>query len=53
MLVREDGSTWQEYIHSSGVDFAAVVALDDGSFLMVGEDGVFRYPEANEEKGDD
>ena len=53
VLVRDDGSLWQEYIHSSGVDFAAVVALDDGSFLMVGEDGIFRYPEANEEKGDD
>ena len=53
VLVRDDGSQWEEYIHSSGVDFAAVIALDDGSFLMVGEDGVFRYPEANEEKGDD
>ena len=53
VLVREDGSSWREHIHSSGVDFAAVVALDDGSFLMVGEDGVFRFPEANEENGDD
>jgi len=53
VLVREDGSLWREHIHSSGVDFAAVVALDDGSFLMVGEDGVFRFPETNEEKGDD
>ena len=53
VLVRDDGSTWREHIHSSGVDFAAVVALDDGGFLLVGEDGVFRFPEANEEKGDD
>lgn len=53
VLVRDDGSRWQEYIHSSGVDFAAVVALDDGTFLLVGEDGVFQYPEPDEEKGDD
>ena len=54
VMTRDDSSRWKAEKHSSGVDFAAAVALGDGSFLMVGEDGVFRYPEtAAEEKGDD
>jgi len=32
-------------IHSSGVDFAACAATLDGAFLLVGEDGIHRYPE--------
>ena len=31
--------------HSSSVDFAAVLPLDDGRFLLVGEEGVHWYPE--------
>ncbi len=54
VLTRDDSRDWSETIHSSGVDFAAAVALDDGTFLLVGEDGVFRYPEAaSEETGDE
>ena len=45
VMTRDDGQAWEAVKHSSGVDFAAAVALDDGTFLMVGEDGVFRFPE--------
>jgi photosystem II stability/assembly factor-like uncharacterized protein len=40
----EDGS-FSAYTHSSGVDFAAVIHLDDGSWLLVGESGSHRFPE--------
>lgn len=54
VMVRDDGQSWIAHKHSSGEDFAAAVALDDGTFLMVGEDGVFRYPEPEmQEDGDD
>ena len=33
------------YLHSSGVDFASVIHLDDGSWLLVGEEGSHRFPE--------
>jgi len=39
-----DGGFSARY-HSSGMDFAAVVALEDGTYLMVGEDGTHRWPE--------
>ena len=52
LLVRDDSNGFLAEKHSSGVDFAAAVALDDGSFLLVGEDGVFRYPETAGEEGD-
>jgi len=45
------GGGFSQYTHSSGVDFAAVVALDDHRFLLVGEEGVHYFPEA--EEGDD
>lgn len=44
ILTRDDGKM-QSYMHSSGVDFAAVLAIGDGKFLLVGEDGVHHYPE--------
>ena len=54
VMIRDDGMDWQAEKHSSGVDFAAALAMDDGSFLLVGEDGVFRFPEAaTEEDGDE
>jgi photosystem II stability/assembly factor-like uncharacterized protein len=49
LLVRDDSNGFFAEKHSSGVDFAAAVALGDGSFLLVGEDGVFRYPETAED----
>ena len=52
ILTRDDSNGFKAQKHSSGVDFAAALALDDGSFLLVGEDGVFSYPEAaSEEQG--
>jgi photosystem II stability/assembly factor-like uncharacterized protein len=54
VLIRDDGTEWTEETHSSGVDFAASIALDDETFLLVGEDGVFRYPEtATEGEGNE
>lgn len=44
ILKRDDG-VLQSYAHSSGVDFAAVLPMGDGTFLLVGEDGAHRYPE--------
>ncbi len=40
-----DGRLMAEY-HSSGVDFAAVLEWAAGRYLLVGEDGVHRWPEA-------
>lgn len=45
VLIRDDGGHFSVHHHSSGVDFAAALALGDGHFLLVGEDGVHRYPE--------
>ncbi|MFC1689225.1 WD40/YVTN/BNR-like repeat-containing protein [Pseudomonadota bacterium] len=44
VLIREDGAVTQ-YIHSSGVDFAAVIPVGEERFLLVGEEGVHHYPE--------
>lgn len=49
VLSRDDQGQFSVYHHSSGVDFAAAISLGDGNFLLVGEDGVHRYPE----NGDD
>jgi photosystem II stability/assembly factor-like uncharacterized protein len=54
LVTRDDGQEFTVHTHSSGVDFAAIVALPDGTFRLVGEDGIFRYPEQpGEEKTDD
>ena len=45
VLTRAGGPV-SAYKHSSGVDFAAVVPLSGGRFLLVGEDGVQLFPEA-------
>lgn len=45
ILLRDDGQGFKTYHHSSGVDFSAVLSLDDGGFLLVGEKGVHNYPE--------
>ena len=45
ILTRTEGGGFTIYHHSSGGDFSAVLGLEDGSFLLVGEDGVHRYPE--------
>lgn len=33
--------------HSSGVDFSTALDLGEGQFLLVGEDGIHRYPETS------
>ena len=53
VLVRDDSSNFSIYHHSSGVDFSAVLSLGDGNFLLAGEDGVHRYPEAVKEEDAD
>jgi photosystem II stability/assembly factor-like uncharacterized protein len=53
ILTRDDGVRWKSVKHSSGVDFAAVIPMEDGSFLVVGEDGVFEYPEKADEESSD
>jgi photosystem II stability/assembly factor-like uncharacterized protein len=54
VLIRDDGGHFSVYHHSSGVDFSAVISLGDGNFLLVGEDGVQKYPETgNNGEGDD
>ncbi len=45
VLVREAGGDFQVYSHSSGVDFAAVLAIGAGRFILVGEDGTHEFPE--------
>lgn len=52
VLTRGNGD-FKRYTHSSGVDFAAVLPLADGRFLLVGEDGVHWYPEPRNGGGDD
>ena len=49
LLVRDDASGFRTYHHSSGVDFASVISLGSGNFLLVGEDGVHQYPETVKE----
>ncbi len=46
VVIREGGGQFRVHNHSSGVDFAAAISLGDGSFLLVGEDGVHKYPES-------
>ena len=45
LMIRDDSGQFDVYHHSSGVDFAAVYSMGDGSFLLVGEDGIHQYPE--------
>lgn len=45
VLIRDDKDRFRIDHHSSGVDFAAVISMGDGNFLLVGEDGAHPYPE--------
>jgi photosystem II stability/assembly factor-like uncharacterized protein len=40
-----NGGGLETHVHSSGVDFSGALQLDDGRFVLVGEDGVYFYPE--------
>ena len=50
LLIRDDGGQFIVHQHSSGGDFAAALSLGDGSFLLVGEDGVNKFPEADKKE---
>jgi len=52
ILIRDAGGIFTVYQHSSGGDFAAALSLGDGSFLLVGEDGVQKYPETPGDRDD-
>jgi len=45
VLVREREGPFEVDLHSSGGDFASVIAQGDGRFILVGEDGVHYFPE--------
>ncbi len=45
LLIRGQDGIFATYHHSSGGDFSAALSLEDGNFLLVGEDGINRYPE--------
>ena len=45
VLSRDDKGQFQIHHYSNGVDFAAVISVGEGNFLLVGEDGVHPYPE--------
>jgi photosystem II stability/assembly factor-like uncharacterized protein len=49
ILVREGTGAFSVYTHSSGVDFASILALGDGRFILVGEDGVHHFPEVSKD----
>lgn len=44
-----NGGTLSVHNHPSGVDFSTAIPMQDGSFLIAGEDGVHRYTEADQE----
>jgi photosystem II stability/assembly factor-like uncharacterized protein len=47
------GGAFTEHKHSSGVDFAGVLPLDGGHYLLVGEDGTQLFPEGVGGRDDD
>lgn len=49
VLSRDDAGQFSTYHHSSGVDFSAALSLGEGLFLLVGEEGVHKYPEISSE----
>ncbi len=52
VLELDDSGAFSAHYHSSGVDLAAIVPDGTGGFLMAGEDGLHRYPEAEAHPGD-
>ena len=54
VLIRDDNGDFRIHHHSDGVDFAAVISLGGGNFLLAGEGGVHKYPETgNKGEGND
>jgi len=48
ILERSGRGAFKVFTHPSGVDLSAVIGMDDGRLLMVGEDGVHHFPETGE-----
>lgn len=46
ILDYQKGGQVAVHSHSSGVDFSSALVLEDGRFILVGEDGTYFYPEA-------
>ncbi len=52
VIMEYDGDGgFSEFKHSSGGDFAGVIQVGEGRFLLVGEDGVHHFPETPAEEG--
>ena len=49
ILVYNGADGFSSHLHSSGVDFSAVLGLGAGHFLLAGEDGTYFYPEGGQE----
>lgn len=47
VLTRDDSGKFNIHHHSSGVDFAGVISVGDGSYMLVGEDGIHKFPETS------
>jgi len=45
ILIYDGDAGFSQYIHSSGVDFSAVIGLGTGRFLLTGEEGTYFFPE--------
>jgi photosystem II stability/assembly factor-like uncharacterized protein len=45
ILLLDGFGGFETLTHSSGVDFSAVLAVGEGRFLLVGEEGVHHFPE--------
>ena len=45
ILAYDGDDGFSQQLHSSGVDFSAVLALGEGRFLLTGEEGSYFYPE--------
>jgi photosystem II stability/assembly factor-like uncharacterized protein len=53
LLTRRDRGGFEVHTHSSGGELSAAVPLDDGRFVLVGEEGVHYFPEtAADENGE-
>ena len=51
-ILRSDGSGgFRILAHSSGVDFASVLRLSEGRFLLTGEEGFYHEPESAPAEG--
>ncbi|MEJ8569751.1 WD40/YVTN/BNR-like repeat-containing protein [Elongatibacter sediminis] len=48
IIERLGANDYRAVAHPSGVDFASVLNLGDGRFLLTGEEGFYRYPVATD-----